>query len=320
MKSAIKLLRVLADGEFKSGQELALKLGVTRAAVWKQIEFLKNEGVDIETARGQGYRSRNKIEPLDVGRIRFFLRKFSVRWENKIVVEDVIDSTNAQLLSESGDINGKVILAEYQTSGRGRRRDKWVSPPASGICLSVGWGFESPPSTFSALGLVVGLALVSTLEERGLNSIYLKWPNDLIHDNKKLAGILIEIKTELSGPSIAVIGIGLNVSVNSTVKKNIDQDVTDLAGICGGYQNRNEITAQILSNLSTFLKIFERDGFEPFKKKWSKYDYLRGRLISVSTVKDEFTGTCVGLDDGGALVVKNANGCKAFISGSIKIL
>ncbi|MEQ8496400.1 MAG: biotin--[acetyl-CoA-carboxylase] ligase, partial [Gammaproteobacteria bacterium] len=194
MRRALELLGLLADGAEHPGTELAAQLGVTRAAVWNQVRRLRDEGIAIEATPAQGYRLGGGFEALDAALMHSLLGARGCHAWRTIDVAGVTDSTNERLLRahDAGDQHGHVLFAEYQTAGRGRRGDRWISPPGSGLCFSLAWRFDTPPPTFSALSLAVGLAVVTCLEGEGVRGARLKWPNDVVRDDAKLAGILIE--------------------------------------------------------------------------------------------------------------------------------
>ena len=242
MKRAINLLSLLADGREHSGASLANLLGVGRAAVWNQVDRLRSAGVAIEATVGHGYVLRGGFEPIDAGFIHNALNTLIGEGALHIRATDVTDSTNQQLLNrhEEKDIHSEVLFAEYQTAGRGRRGDKWVSPPGTGLCFSVGWLFDVPPATFSALSLVIGTSLVETLKKNGLKKVYLKWPNDVVTDKGKLAGILIELRAQAGGPATTVIGIGVNLDIPAEAHSLVDQPIDDLHSAIGKKSNRTE--------------------------------------------------------------------------------
>ena len=180
-----------------------------------------------------------------------------------------------------------------------------MSPPGSGLCFSVGWRFEHPPTTFSALSLVVGLALVRALAAVGVHDARLKWPNDVVRAGRKLAGILIEVRAEAGGPSVAVIGVGLNVVLSAAARATIDRPSDDLLAATGNVVSRNELAADLLATLATTLAEFARDGFTPFRAAWLAVDALAGATVELDLGTRRIRGIACGVDDHGALLIEH---------------
>lgn len=319
MRRALELMQRLGDGAEHSGADLAAELGVSRAAIWNHVQRLREEGVDIEATPGHGYRLGAAYELLDGARIRDDLAAAGARGITKVGCELLVDSTNERLLEAQGtrDIHGEVMFAEYQTAGRGRRGDRWLSPPGAGLCFSLGWRFDAPPATFSALSLVVGVALAETLRASGLGDVRLKWPNDLQHDGHKLAGILIEMRAEAGGPSVAVIGIGLNVSLSAAAHARIDQPSGDIATLSGRPVSRNALAVSVLAALDDALATFEREGFAPFRARWTAADALADAPVSLDLGSRSVSGIARGVDDHGALLLDVDGRREAFVSGHV---
>src|SRR5690554_891663 len=208
------LLHMMSDGQFHSGEDLGKALGVSRAAVWKALKRLEDGGYPIQRVRGRGYRVPLGADLLDLVVIQEALPgslEAAIGWQ----LLDSVDSTNAQLMRQltapAGDRVMQVCLAEQQTSGRGRRGRDWVSPYAQNVYLSVAVPFSDGAQKLEGLSLLVGLVLVEALEACGFQGCGLKWPNDILLEGRKLAGILVEITGDLTADCVAVIGVGINV-------------------------------------------------------------------------------------------------------------
>ena len=318
MRRAFALLELLSDGAEHAGAELAGALGVTRAAVWQQVAQLREQGLAIDAARGHGYRLCGGFEALCADTIR---SQLSGTARDTLIIDTVTitDSTNERLLAalNEGDIHGRVLLAEYQTAGRGRRGDRWISPPGSGLCLSLAWRFDQPPATFSALSLVVGMAIAESLRELGVSAALLKWPNDILCDNGKLAGILIEMRAEAGGPCRTVIGIGINVQMSAQSRALIDQAVEDFTHASGGGVSRNRLAAVLLSALARTLPQFGREGFALFRNDWPRYDALAGHAVKLELPNRVVDGIARGVDDHGALLIEHNGRRESFVSGHV---
>ncbi|MDX1654152.1 MAG: biotin--[acetyl-CoA-carboxylase] ligase, partial [Candidatus Competibacteraceae bacterium] len=238
-----RLLEVLGDGRFHSGEELARALGVSRAAVWKHLNSLGRRGLEVHAVRGRGYRLPNPLELLDPEGIRAQLSPSVQGRLAQLEVFDQIDSTNSYLLTraKAGAPGGSVCLAERQSAGRGRRGRQWISPFAANLYLSVLWRYPDGPALLSGLSLAVGVAMARALEGVGVVGVGLKWPNDLLWRDQKLGGILLEFGGESSGPCQVVTGVGLNVTMPKEPALDIDQPWPDLTTVLGLGLSRNRL-------------------------------------------------------------------------------
>jgi BirA family biotin operon repressor/biotin-[acetyl-CoA-carboxylase] ligase len=316
----------LSDGQFHSGEDLAQALGVSRSAVWKAVKSLRELGATVHAVRNRGYRLAKSSEPLAAERIleklspgvRSRVRSLEVAWS--------VGSTNTVLLSRPNPPNGssEVMLAEYQTAGRGRRGRVWLAPPGGAVCLSLSWTFKDVPAGLSALGLVIGVCELRALHRLGVTGAKLKWPNDLQVDERKLGGILIELRAETDGPAIVVIGIGLNVALGAPLLAQIAEAgnaATDLITAGLAEPLRNTVAATLLDSCIGGLLEFERDGLRPFLENWRDADALQGRMVDVKGGAGEVThGLARGVDLHGALLVETPNeGLKRFVSGDVSV-
>ena len=314
---AFDVLELLSNKEYRSGETLAAKLGVSRVAIWRQIERLKKIGVDINSVSGQGYRTQVKFETLNPTKICENLAKGVELDESSIRVTKVVDSTNAVLMRLPPSREQKVVFSEYQTAGRGRREEGWISPPGGGIWFSLSRCFDNPPSSFSALGLVVGISVISGLQKLGINGLQLKWPNDVVFEGAKLAGILIELRSEVSGPCFAVIGIGLNTNLGMSARRKIDKKVIDIGELSSRHLSRNLVASALLSSLDEHLNAFEHSGFQSFRESWRKFDFLFGKELKILCGSRVETGRAEGVNDIGALQLRQADEVKQILSGHI---
>ncbi|MEE4329565.1 MAG: biotin--[acetyl-CoA-carboxylase] ligase, partial [Wenzhouxiangella sp.] len=233
-----RLLRILSDGQPISGTTLAERLGVSRTAVWKRVGALRELGLDLPARSGGGYRLARPIDWLDADRIR----SSSSRQDFDIELAFLVESTNASLARRGPFSRPGVLLAEGQTRGRGRRGRGWVSPPGGGLYLSLGYRFESGLTGLAALSLVAGSAAATVLRRAGVPA-KLKWPNDIVVDDRKLGGCLIELGGSAEGPCEAVIGLGINLCIGDAPV--IDQAWTDLTRL-GHDFDRSALAGQLI--------------------------------------------------------------------------
>lgn len=314
------ILRLLSADTFQSGEDLALRLGISRASVWQALADIEKAGVTLHRIRGRGYRLSRPIQWLDVKPIRNSL-------DNKakglaLEIHDHLPSTNTLLMqkAQQGAPHPACIVAETQGAGRGRRGRTWHSPLGGGLTFSLLWRFSQGAAALSGLSLAVGIALVRALKSEGLEDIALKWPNDILHRQQKLAGILIELQGDVLGPSAAVIGIGMNLELPGDFRAQIDQPVTDFASVANASYDRNRLLGKLLSHLLDLLLQFEREGFSSLKNEWLSHHAYQGkpvRLLLPNGRQEE--GISIGIDEDGALLVDTGHGPIRFSSGEVSL-
>ena len=321
---AARVYAELADGRFHSGEALARSLAVSRSAVWKAAGSLRALGVTLHAVPNRGYRLPHAGEPLDAARIRELLRRDVRERLASLAVEWSLDSTNTALLGRPNPAPGRceVLLAEVQTAGRGRRGRSWLAPPGGSLCLSLNWTFREVPRDLSALGLAVGVCTLRALAGLGAQGVALKWPNDLLHDGRKLGGILIDLRAEAAGPACVVIGIGLNVALGRDALERIAATGTaaaDLHGAGLAGVARNALAAAVVGECVRGLVAFGDEGLRAFLEAWNAADALRGRTVHVSVPDGGARGVARGIDVHGALMVETAQGVKRFVSGDVTV-
>lgn len=319
-----KVYAALADGQFHSGEELASTLGVTRSAVWKAAKSLRDLGATLHAVRNRGYRLAEASEALDAAKIKEHVSADFRDRVHRLEVAWSVGSTNTVLLQRENPPNGscEVFLAEYQTAGRGRRGRAWLAPPGGAICLSVSWTFREVPRDLGALGLVVGVCALRALRSLGVANAKLKWPNDLLVEDRKLGGILIELRAESAGPACVVIGIGINVALGAPLLEKIAATgVAPIDLITAGLEkpSRNQVVGSLVSRFIEGLLAFELDGLKTFLEEWREADALRGRMVDVRAADGVTQGLARGIDVHGALLVETLSGLKRFISGDVSV-
>jgi BirA family transcriptional regulator, biotin operon repressor / biotin---[acetyl-CoA-carboxylase] ligase len=320
-----RLFTKLADGQFHSGEALAADLAVSRSAVWKAARALRGLGATVHAVRNRGYRLPEAAEPLNAARISGLLSEVARKRVRQVDTAWTVGSTNTVLLERAHPPVGtsEALLAEVQTAGRGRRGRSWIAPPGGSICLSLSWVFREMPRDLGALGLVVGVCALRTLTGSGTERLRLKWPNDLLIEERKLGGILIELRAESTGPACVVIGIGLNVALGAAVLELIPPAgglaPIDLATAGVKSVSRNALAAGLISSFVEGLLEFERDGLKPFVKEWMQVDALRGRAVTVTAPDGPAKGVARGIDLDGALLVETPHGLLRFISGDVSV-
>lgn len=317
----IQLLQKLSDGNFCSGEALAQQLGVSRTTVWKEVARLEEQyGVRIQSVRGRGYRLSQAVELLDKASILANISQSIHSELSGIEILPVVDSTNRYLLAASsqGAKSGLVILAEQQTAGKGRQGRQWVSPFGCNIYCSLLWRSELAMTALSGMGIVVAVAVEKALS-RYCTDLQIKWPNDILHNGQKLAGILLEMQGEAHGPASLVIGIGVNVSMPSHYGQAIDQAWTDLVQASGKLVSRNELSGVLIEQLISSLRVFEEQGLKGFVHEWKLKDMLLDKSVEMNLGSHQYRGIARGIDKQGALQLEINGELKSFMAGDASI-
>lgn len=320
-----QLIRLLADGEFHSGERLARSLGVSRTAVWKHLQAVGAFGLELHKVPNRGYRLAQPIDLLSKAVIARHIPARTRRKLRSLEVKLHTESTNSRLLALTDLPGGKadVCIAEHQSAGRGRRGREWLAPFGGGICLSLSWSFPEPPRQLSALSLAVGVALRRALESSGTEGVRLKWPNDVLVNGRKLGGILCELRAEAAGPAYVVIGIGLNAHLTESARRAIAAtgvEAIDLNEVAGKKKaGRNSVCAAIIDELIAALEEFQRSGLQTFVNDWRHADALHGAAVRVTLGESIHRGLARGIDVDGALMLETPGGLLRFISGEVSV-
>jgi len=321
-----QLLSLLADGMQHSGNDLAAALGVTRAAIWKQIRQLRELGVDIRAQAGQGYSLPATLDLLEPDLIRQELTPQIRLTVNDLQVLWVTESTSDYLLQRAPFEPGRasVCLAEYQTGGRGRRGRQWFAAAGSGICISLGWCFPAVPAGLSCLGLAAGVAVLRAVQVCGIREAQLKWPNDLLVDGKKLAGILVDVQGESGGPLQVVIGVGLNyapdpLAAGAAVAAGGIAPVSMVELDSGVLPRRNKVAAELVTAMIQVMQQFEQSGFEQLADEWQRADFLRGKVVQVTATGNTAVGVAQGISSDGQLLVSTNGELRRLMTGDVTV-
>jgi len=320
LTSLNQLLHLLADGQFHSGTALGQHLSMSRAAVWKQLKGMETLGVQLHRVRGRGYRIAGGLDLLDVEAIQRQLPALTPPFSVQLHMS--LASTNQTLMQQQQhqSIHGEVVLAEVQTAGRGRLGRKWQSPFGQNVALSLGWNFSGGAAALEGLSLVVGLALTQALTDLGVEQIKLKWPNDVLVDGKKLAGVLLEMRGDATGPCHVVIGVGLNVHLSHSdhVDQSIGQPWVSLSQL-GHCLARNDIVAQILLRLHQHLCLFVEQGFGALRDRWQQHHYYQDKSVQLLLPGRQVEGICRGVNQVGALMVESNGVLNSYSGGEISM-
>ena len=319
------ILRLLSDNEFHSGETIARGLGISRTSVSYALRGMQEAGVMVHKVHGRGYRLVDPVQWLERDTILKHLSEEEAGNFNLEIV-DIIGSTSSFLLQRipmglnSGNACVHVVAAEFQTSGRGRRGRQWHSGLGDGLTFSLSWQFQQGASFLSGLSLAVGVAIIRALESSGIKGASLKWPNDVMFNFCKLAGILIELQGDMFGPTVAVIGVGVNLKLPRSVQARIDQGAADVFSITGELPDRNKLLAVLLVNLEIALREFDRLGLAPFMEEWAKYHILENKPVTLRLPDGSIReGVIDGVADDGSLVLRTATGSRRYSSAEITL-
>jgi BirA family biotin operon repressor/biotin-[acetyl-CoA-carboxylase] ligase len=317
---AFALLRRLADGRFHSGEAMAQALGRSRATLSEALKRAPELGVEVFSVPGRGYRLARPLEFIDADTLRARLAAAGSRLALEVV--DETDSTSSQLMRRAmaGAPSGTCLAAEWQSAGRGRRGRPWVSSLGGSLTFSVLWRFERGAGHLGGLSLAAGVAVARALEACGVARVQVKWPNDLVVDFRKLAGILVETNGDLQGPSVAVVGIGVNYRLGEQALDRIDQPVVDVAGCADPLPSRTDLLGRILGEVEQALVRFDREGFAPFRDPWRALHAYQGRAVRVLAAGEPaFEAEVADVAPDGALVVSAAGRTVALASAEISL-
>jgi BirA family biotin operon repressor/biotin-[acetyl-CoA-carboxylase] ligase len=309
----LTLISILANGEFHSGEQLGERLGMSRAAINKHIQTLRDWGIEVFTVPGKGYSLPEPIQLLDEALIRSRIT------QGNITVLPVIDSTNQYLLDRLNELHsGDACVAEYQQAGRGRRGRKWISPFGSNLYISMYWRLDQGPAAAIGLSLVIGIVMAEVLRDLGADQVRVKWPNDLYLQDRKLAGILVELTGKTGDAAQIVVGAGVNLMMRKAQAEDISQSWINLQE-AGVRIDRNMLAIRLVTELRTALKCFEQEGLAPFLSRWEKLDNFINRPVKLIIGEKEIVGISRGIDAQGALLLEQNGVIRPWVGGEISL-
>jgi BirA family biotin operon repressor/biotin-[acetyl-CoA-carboxylase] ligase len=314
----LSLLKLLQDGRFHSGEALGAALGVSRAAVWKKLQILQAElCLPIHKVRGRGYRLEAPLQLLDADWLNSQLN--APQWHACVLPS--LDSTNAEALRllPMAQTLPFYVLAERQTSGRGRRGRNWVSPFGENIYFSLVIRVDGGMRQLEGLSLAVGLALLRVVHDQGITAAGLKWPNDVLVSDRKLAGILLELSGDPADVCHVVIGIGLNVNMLLANDSVIDQPWTSMRAELGCQLNRNELVLALNQQLLHYLNIQLKQGFVVLQDEWQRNHLWQDRHVAITAGAEPIEGMVLGVDHSGALRLRVDGVERVFSGGELSL-
>ena len=313
------LLRILSDGSFHSGERLAEQLNVTRSAIWKLVRKLKSWQIEIYSVTGKGYKIPGGLDLLDKSCLQ---KKLSHNHLFKQVdVFTSIDSTSDYLSRQWKSLPGvgRVCIAEHQSAGKGRKGRVWVSPFAANLYFSIGVSLPLGLSALGGLSLAIGISLAKTLNQWTNRKIKVKWPNDLMVDDRKLAGILVEACGESNDHSFLNIGVGINWNMQPEHASELEQPWINLKELSEIKLSRNQILAEVLIQLDKTLTGYLSHGFTEFLKDWNQLSAMIDRSVTVHLANSQVNGIEAGIELSGALRLETESGIQIFHSGEVSL-
>lgn len=313
-----RLLELLADGGFHSGEVLARELGVSRASVFNALEGAAECGIELQRIRGRGYRLARPWERLERKETARWLGADAALFDIEVMAQAASSNTLLLQRAAANAASGSVLAVELQTSGRGRLGRAWHSGLGNALTFSLLWRFGCGLNALSGLSLAVGVAIVRALNGFGARGVCLKWPNDVLTERGKLAGVLIEAQGDMLGPSAVVIGIGLNCTLPAHLECRIDQPAASLDEACSDMPSRNRLLAELLRELAAVLREFERDGFAALREEWERYHVYQDRPLQLRLPDGRVVeGIARGVSGSGELCVETEQGLHRFNSGEV---
>jgi len=323
MKADVKILELFKKNKdnFLSGEEVSKTLGISRQALWKHIEKMREMGYIVEAVPHLGYRLRQIPDKILVPEIKWDLKTKFVGKE--IEFYESVGSTNniAYELAEKDRPEGTAVIANEQTKGKGRLGRTWVSPEEKGIYLSCILRPAIMLNEVPKITLVAAVGVVKAIRKFAGIEALIKWPNDILVSDRKVGGILTELKAEMDRVNFAVLGIGINVN---TPKKNLPKEGTSLKEESKSSTDfsRVELVKILLQSLEDEYVKFKENGFSVIRKELKSFSCTLGREVSVSSAANgSFKGKAVDIDENGTLIVELANGSrKTFVSGDVTLL
>jgi BirA family transcriptional regulator, biotin operon repressor / biotin---[acetyl-CoA-carboxylase] ligase len=322
VNTRLAILQLLADGELHSGAAMGRRLGVSRAAVHKCVKGLGANGLGVQAIAGLGYRLEAPVTPLDRSRIARLLGTGRAP-APRIEILERVDSTNRYLLGRAlvdTDPHGMVCLAEVQPAGRGRQGKSWVATPYENLMMSTAWRFDVGPAMVVGLSLAAGVAVARALEAYGVSGAGLKWPNDVLWRERKLAGLLVDVHGEASGPCTVVVGVGVNCRIGAADAARIDQPWVDLQTITGATPDRNRLAVLLIEQLHDMFAVYAASGLSAYQTEWNRRHLYADRPVRVARDHAFFEGMIDGVDEHGALRLRHADGrIQLFHSGEVSL-
>jgi BirA family biotin operon repressor/biotin-[acetyl-CoA-carboxylase] ligase len=313
-QNLIQLVEILNDKAFHNGTQLGEHLNISRAAIWKIIKHLQEEGIEINSIKGKGYQLQHPLILINKKKIQSTINVYDQDCD--IHIFESIDSTNAYLKTHSSKKKYHICIAEKQTAGKGRFGRPWTSPFGQNIYCSIKYTIQKDASEVSGLSLAIGLAVIQAIESLIVPiGLQIKWPNDVFYKGAKLAGISMDIRAESNAQTEIIIGVGINTNMLED-GGDIGRNWSSLQIIKGVYIDRNKVITYLLQSIMDTLETFKKQGLTAFIEQYHQYDYLKDKHITLTSGKFQYSGIALGINENGHLKVRLDNGeTQNFSSG-----
>ena len=315
----LKLLRQQSQ-DYLSGEEISRQLAVSRTAVWKHIQELKNHGYEIEAHPRKGYRLKSRPDLLLPEEIRAGL---ATQLLGKQIVHfyDTSSTNNeAKRLAADDAVEGTIVVSEAQTLGRGRLNRGWFSPPGGGVWVSVILRPPFPPQEAPKCTLMAAVATVEAIREASGLNCGIKWPNDILWQGRKLVGILTEMSAEMDAINFVVLGIGINVSLQ---ERDFPEELRNIgASVSMGAErevSRVEVLQKLLERLEYWYQVVKQEGFEPVLEAWRRESVTLGQPVRVLAGEETYDGVAEELAEDGSLLVRTEKGLRRVLAGDVSL-
>ena len=320
MKHHIEILRHLQNNGSVSGRDLARQLGISASAVDNCVRALRDWEFGISDLSGTGYQLTESLQFVDENRLREELRSKGLLNEDRLEVLGEVDSTSERLLQwpDRDILHGRICVAEFQSQGRGRRGRAWLGVPCRNIMLSMAWKMDRTAERVGGLSLSVGLTLLQRLQTFGAECLQLKWPNDIVCDHGKLAGILVDVLTGPDHRCTVIVGIGVNLKNPAVITNPLDRLVANLVDLCAVPVDRTGLIALIIADLSRTLETFDCNGFSGDVDAWNACDAYAGLRVRAKINNRTIEGDALGVDTSGAYRVRlDDHQVESIVTGEI---
>ncbi|MBQ4834503.1 bifunctional biotin--[acetyl-CoA-carboxylase] ligase/biotin operon repressor BirA [Pseudoalteromonas sp. MMG010] len=317
----LAILAALNKGGFVSGQALGEQLGISRAAVNKHVKSLQEMGLDIFQVTGKGYSLNSAVGLLEHQQIMQCYQQLGAG-KAQIELHPIVDSTNSELMrriqSDTSLESGSVVVAEMQQAGRGRRGRVWQSPFGANLYYSYFWRLDDGLQAAMGVSIAVGLAVYDAIKALYQIDVALKWPNDIYINNKKLAGVLVELDGQPQGPCQIVMGIGINLNMPTHFSRHIDQPWTDLSEHTTQLQ-KNKLVAYLTYHLEQRLSQYSETGLQQMYQQWNRLNAFAGECVELNTGHRSWRGICEGIDQHGGIKIRSDGEVKSYYGGEISL-
>jgi BirA family biotin operon repressor/biotin-[acetyl-CoA-carboxylase] ligase len=316
-----RLLKILSDGEFHSGEELGKLLQISRTAIWKHMQKVEALGLPVQSQKGCGYRIEGGLDLLNAEELRQYISPSTQGLLKELDIHSSVVSTNAlaRQRAEQDDCSGLVVLSESQTDGRGRRGRQWVSPYGCNLYLSMVWGFEGGVQALEGLSLAVAVAVQRAVERCGITGLKLKWPNDLLWHKRKIGGVLLEVIGDPSGYCQVIIGVGINLAMPEKYSEEIGQQWANLNELNDGAVARNKLAGMVVDELLALLGNYQTTGFGSYRDAWLESDAYANEPVTLLLMNHTVKGIARGVDSTGALMLEVDGEMRQYSGGEISL-